>query len=189
MTVIVAARMKKGVVIAADSQTSAGWEKMYLSRSKLWTATPYVFGATGCVRTSQVVRHFTGWPKYRADEEPDLEAFTVKQVVPAIQEATKDRGVVANSHGKTYLDMSLVMAWGDQFVCIDGNGCVVTADAGRYAVGSGYAEALGYLGDKGPWTVEQVVEAARRATLTNAGCSGRIDHITTTDMTLVRGEL
>ena len=48
MTVIVAARLKKGGIgLAADSLTTAGWEKEYADRTKLWSATPYALGAAG----------------------------------------------------------------------------------------------------------------------------------------------
>lgn len=188
MTVIVAARLKKGVVIAADAQTTAGWQKEYNDRSKLWVAGQYAFGAAGCVRTSQVVRHFASWPKYRPDEVTDIEAFAVREVVPALEAAVKDRGVVINDAGRTRVDMDMIATWGDHLLMIAGNGAVVNEMAGRCAIGSGATEALGYLGDKGPWTVEQVIEAARRSTLTNLGCSGRIDYVTTNDLTVVRGD-
>ena len=187
MTVIVAARMKKGVVIAADSLTSSGWEKLYADRSKLWTADQFAFGAAGCVRTSQVIRHHASWPKFRAAEDTDTEAFLVKSVVPAIRTAVTGTGVTITTNGRESIDSELVIAWDDTLACVSGNGAVVVPLAGRAAIGSGYAEALGYLGDSGPWTIEQVVEAARRATLSAHGCDGRIDYVTTIGKTVVRG--
>jgi ATP-dependent protease HslVU (ClpYQ) peptidase subunit len=188
MTVIVAAKAKGGgVILAADSQTTQGWLKEQNDRSKLWTADPYVFGAAGCVRTAQVVRHHTGWPKYRPDEDTDIEAFLVKSVVPAIRTAVKDTGVVRTTDGAEHIDTQIIMAWRDHFAIVSGNGAVTTDITGRCAIGSGYAEALGHLGEKGPWTVAQVCEAARRATLSAHGCAGPIDYVTTTDLTITRG--
>lgn len=187
MTVIVAARMKKGVVVAADSQISAGWQKGFGEASKLWSADPYIVGGAGCVRTHQLIKHYTTWPKYRADEVTDIEAFAVKEMVPAVMQSVTNQGVVHSVNGVTSLLCELVVAWADHFIVMSGNGAVVTDSLGRCAIGSGYAEALGHLGDKGPWTVEQVVEAARRATLSARGCSGPIDYVTTVDRTIVRG--
>ncbi len=183
MTVIVAARLKKGGIgLAADSLTTAGWQKEYAARTKLWAATPYALGAAGCVRTSQVIRHWTSWPKWRADEDLDLEAFLVRSVVPAVRDAVKDTGVVRTDSGRERIESELVLAWGDNLAVISGNGAVVVPKVGRCAIGSGYAEALGHLGDQGPWSMSQIIEAARRATISNLGCDGPISYMNTNDL-------
>ena len=164
------------------------WVKEQGTASKLWTADPYVIGAAGCVRTNQILKHFTSWPKYRADEVTDLEAFTVKEIVPALFAACADKAILRTTHGQNHMDNEMVLAWGDHLYSISGNGAVVADVTGRTAAGSGRAEAVGYLGDKGPWTIEQVCEAAQRATLTNLGCSGPIDYVTTIDKTVTRWE-
>jgi ATP-dependent protease HslVU (ClpYQ) peptidase subunit len=187
VTIIVAAKMKTGVVIAADTQTTAGWEKIQGERSKLWTSDGYAFGAAGCLRTNQVIQHWTTWPKFRADEDTDVEKFLVKSIVPAIRSAVEGAGVKATSNGVDSLSSELLIAWGANVAQVSGNGAVVVPRHGRCATGSGYAEALGFLGDKGPWTVEQVVEAARRATISAHGCDGPIDYVTTIDNEIVRG--
>lgn len=189
MTIIVAAKLTTGgVCIAADSLTVAGWEKLHADRSKLWVSDPYVFGAAGDVRAAQVVQHFTAWPKYRPDEDTDVEAFLVKSVVPAIFAGANDKGVVRNDSGQTRIGIELVMAWGDHLAVMWGNGCVHVPASGRIAAGSGYAEAVGYLGESGPWTPADVCEAARRASLTNLGVDGPIHYVTTIDKTVVRPE-
>lgn len=177
MTVILAARTRAhGVVMAADSETSAGWEKIQADRHKLWTAAgQYLIGAAGCVRTAQVIKHFTTWPRYRADEHTDVEEFLVKQLVPAIRRAVDGQGVLDTTKPVHTLATSLLIAWGDDHIAeINANGAVIQPRAGRYAIGSGYAEALGALGDQGPWTRTAVIEAARRATITAHGCGGPI---------------
>lgn len=174
MTVIVAARTKAGVVMAADSQTSAGWEKIQADRTKLWTSGEYLIGAAGCVRTAQVVRHFTTWPKWRPGEHDDLERFLVREIVPAIRQAVVGHGVVVTDKGSETLPVTLLVAWADNIAEVSGNGCALMPRSGRYAIGSGYAEALGALGEVGPWTRANVIEAARRATVTAHGCDGPI---------------
>jgi len=185
MTVIVAARTKSdGVVIAADSLTSAGWEKVRADRSKLWAKDQYIFGAAGCVRTSQVVKHFAVWPKYRPDEDSDIEAFLVKFIAPAILAGVEDAGVETIKDGVWSIASQFVIAWGDNLARISGNRAVIVPYAGRCAIGSGYAEAIGYLGNEGPWTIKQVVTAAHRATISADGCDGPIEYITTKDPTV-----
>ena len=187
MTIIVAARLAKGgVCSAADSQTSIGWQKAEHDASKLWSASPYVIGAAGDVRAAQVIRHFTTWPKYRPDEDTDTEAFLVKSVVPALRTAVSQTGVLSVVNSVESVRTSFAIAWADNLAVIHGNYAVTIPRSGRLAIGSGYAEALGHLGARGPWTWQQVVEAARRATLTADGCSGDIDHIITTDLKLNR---
>ncbi len=174
MTVIAAARTRTGVVMAADSQTSAGWEKIQPDRTKLWTSGQYLIGAAGNVRAAQVIKHYTTWPKWRPDEDDDVEAFLVKQIVPAIRRAVADSGIVKNHNGAETIPVSLLVAWGDNIADISGDYCALTPKSGRYAIGSGWAEAIGYLGDEGPWTRKDVVEAVRRSTITNLGCADPI---------------
>lgn len=184
MTVIVAAVTKDGVALAADSQITAGWEKSFHSAPKLWVADRYAFGAAGNMRTNQVLKHHVTWPKYRPDEEPDFEAFLVKTVVPAIRTGTQGHGVLKTSNGVEALESSLLLATGDRFAEVGGNGCVTIAAAGRAAIGSGYSEALGRLGDEGPWTEDDVIDAVRRATRSAMGCSGPISVVNTTNLTV-----
>lgn len=175
MTVIVAARTRDGhVVMAADSQTSAGWRKIQADREKLWTTGQYLIGASGTVRAAQVIRHHTTWPKFRPDEHTDVEKFLVKELVPAIRTAVAGTGCVETREGAERIPVSLLLAWGEHIAEISGDYCALRPRSGCYAIGSGYAEALGSLGDEGPWTKADVVRAAHRATLTAHGCDGPI---------------
>jgi ATP-dependent protease HslVU (ClpYQ) peptidase subunit len=182
MTIIVAARTKSGVTLAADTQTSAGSQKLRLDRSKLWSTGFYAIGACGSLRVSQIIRHHATWPKYRPDEDTDIEAFCVKQLVPAIRTAAKDQGVKIDD--ANHIGSDLLVAWGTNVVEIDGNGSVCIPSSGATAIGSGWAEAAGYLGNVGPWTTRQVIDAATRSTITNTGCSAPIHHMDTTSLTV-----
>lgn len=180
MTVIAAARVKgDGVVIACDSQITWGWEKIEDQRTKIWASTPYAIGAAGCVRTAQIIQQYTDWPKYRADEDTDLEAFLVKRIAPAVRSALTDTGTISSHHGVESSDASLIIAWGKHLAYMSGNWSTGMPKSGRAAIGSGYAEALGHLGDGGTYTRAQVIEAARRATVSAVGCDGPIHYITT----------
>ena len=135
MTVIAAARTATGhVVMVSDSQTSAGWEKIQAERTKLWTDGQYLIGASGNVRAAQVVKHYTNWPKFRPDEDTDLEAFLVKRVVPAIRAAVDGHGIVETSAGAESIPVSLLVAWEGNIADISPDGCALMPRHGRYAI-------------------------------------------------------
>jgi ATP-dependent protease HslVU (ClpYQ) peptidase subunit len=70
----------KTVVMAADSQTTSGFERLHLSRTKLWIDGQYLIGASGTLRDAQVIQHHVRLPKYRPDEHTDIEQFMVTEV-------------------------------------------------------------------------------------------------------------
>ena len=180
MTVIVAAlTADQGVVMAADRLASNGWQKQYHLTPKLWVAEGFAIGAAGTMRVAQVLKHHVTWPKYRPDEDTDLEAFLVKNTVPAMRAGAKDHGVVKTKEGVEELDARLLLATGAHLAMISGDGCVVMESSNRMAIGSGYAEALGRLGDDGPWTEADVVDAVRRAIRQAVGCDGPISVVDT----------
>ena len=174
MTVIVAARTKTGVALAGDSRSVRGWTHSTKAAGKLWVADRWACGGAGLVRAIQCLHHHATLPKYRPDEHPDFERFTVTEVVPALRAAVKDRGVVKSDAGSENHQADLLLATGTQLVTIASDGAVMIDRAQRQAIGSGTPEALGFLGDTGPWTVRDVVEAVRRATLSDLGVAGPI---------------
>jgi hypothetical protein len=183
VTVIAAAITEtQGVVIAADSQWSNNGQRFFPPVSKLWTAENLAMGGSGCGRTGQVLKHHVSWPKYRPEEHADWERFLVKTVVPAIRAGTKDHGIVKTDSGVESLEIGLVLAAGDNLSIVYGNGLAISESAGRVAIGSGCAEALGALGDEGPWTEADVVDAVRRASATARGVGGAITVVDTTTL-------
>lgn len=185
MTIIVAALTKtQGVVMAADRLVSSGWEKQYHRAPKLWTTDQFALGAAGSLRAAQVLKHYVTWPKYRPDEDTDLERWLVTSLIPAVRTGTSQHGVVKNDCGVETLETSFLWAVGDLIAEVSGSGSVVVSTAGRMAIGSGYAEALGRLGDSGPWTEDDVVDAARRAIQANRGCGGPISVVDTKTLTI-----
>ncbi len=182
MTVVIAAQHKGRVIMAADSMTTGGWERIYADRTKLWVAGQYLIGSSGSVRASQVIRHHTDWPKFRPDEDTDVEAFLVRRVVPAIRAAVDGQGVVTVRDGCDDFNASLLIAWGHHVAEIDGRGCALVRKSGAVAIGSGYAEALGALGDRR--NRKAVVEAASRATQLNIGCGGSVVYGDTKSLTI-----
>jgi ATP-dependent protease HslVU (ClpYQ) peptidase subunit len=174
MTVIAAALTSDGVVMAADAQVTVGWEKQERSTPKLWVTKQFAIGGSGGVRELQIIRHHVDWPKYRPDEDTDLERFMVKDLIPEIRKVVKDNGALKTESGIESYDAGLLVSVADKIMRVGSVGDVLIDPRGRMAIGSGYAEALGHLGDAGPWAEADVIEAVRRATITARGCSGPI---------------
>jgi ATP-dependent protease HslVU (ClpYQ) peptidase subunit len=192
LTVIVAAQTKRdGIVIAADSEVSWGaWLKQDGFNEKLWADEdgPYIFGGCGTVRDLQVIQNFVQWPKVWREGGGKLTEFAVTQIIPAIKAGLYGHGVVEDRKGREEMQSALIMAWEDNIIEIDSDFSVSPAVKGRCAVGSGYAEAYGSLGDKEIWTKAEVVEAARRATLTAQGVGGEIYVISTKNPVVEKAE-
>lgn len=187
MTVIVAARTGEGVVtMAADRQVTSGWVKETHTEPKLWTTGRWAAGGTGRMRTIQVIQHHTKWPRFRPDEGDIWEEWTVKVLVPALRSGMKDHGVIKSESGLETWEAGLILATGGLIVEISSDGCAFVDITGRAAIGSGAQEALGFLGDQGPWTEADVAEAARRAVMTAVGVGGQIDVVDTDTLTIRR---
>lgn len=183
MTVVVAAHTEEGIVLAADTLTTDGQVKMYSTTSKMHVAGPYVIATAGSKRVGQVIRHHTVWPAWPPTPEegqpvPGVEEFLVTQVVPAIQQACADGGVLNIADGVQTFDATVMIVLANTIAEVDTDGCVHIERAGRWAIGSGAQFALGFLGDAGPWTHQDVIDSARRAMRASLGCGGGVDVIT-----------
>lgn len=185
MTVIVGALTRKdGIVLAADSELSYGsWQKEDGFPSKLWVDREhgYIFGGCGTLREIQVLQYHVEWPKFRPNEH-ELMKFAITEVVPSIRSGIADHGILNTSKGVESLDSSFIMAWDENLIGVYTDFAVTEGVNGRIAMGAGYAEAYGSLGENGPWTKDDVIEAARRATLTAQGVGGDIYYVSTKDL-------
>jgi ATP-dependent protease HslVU (ClpYQ) peptidase subunit len=184
MTVIVGALTKKdGIVIAADSRVGLGeYGKEDGYPYKLWVdkENGYIFGGCGYIRDLQVLQYHVSWPEPRPKN--DLMKFAVTEIVVAIKSGIEDHGIMAEVKKVHSLESSIIMAWEDNLIGIGGGFDVLPAVNGRIADGSGYAEAYGFLGDTGPWDKDDVIEAARRASITNMPVGGDFYWVSTKDM-------
>lgn len=189
MTVIVAATTGDGVVtMAADRQVSMGWEKGTHEQPKLWVSSDWIVGGAGSMRAIQVLKHHVAYPRYRPDEDTDWERFAVKTLVPAIRAAVKDQGITQTKEGVETIAGRGLFAIKGQMVNI-GADCSAYSDvSGRYALGCGQLQALGFLGDSGPWKEADVVEAVVRAIQTSNGVAGPIDVVDTKTLTVRRAK-
>jgi hypothetical protein len=171
MTVVASALTKgDGVVLVADSQISTDYSKANEGFCKLWVneTQGYVFGGAGSVRTLQVLKHWTSWP-YFGPQFHDVEEFVVKEVVPQMRMALLEHGALTVNKKTETFDGSLIMAWNETLVVIEEDFGVFLPSSNRAAIGSGMSEALGSLGNRGIWIKSEVIEAARRSTITAVG--------------------
>ena len=186
MTVIAAAITEEdGVVIVGDSEITYDWTKDNDGYSKVWVADSqsYIFGSCGSLRVMQILKHWVEWP-YFHDHHEDIESFVVREVIPKVRDSLFEHGAMEVSKKTENFDGDIIMAWDDNLVVIDGSLSVQIPISGRYAIGSGMQESLGALGNEGPWTKEDVIEAARRATITALGVGGPLWVATTDSMTV-----
>jgi hypothetical protein len=179
MTVISAALTNNhGVVIVGDSELSNSFTKDNDGYSKVWvdeTHEGYIFGGAGKLRELQIIKHWVAWPYYR--DIYTVEEFIVKEVVTKMREALIEHGVKIEEY-----ESSFIMAWDNNLVVIDESFGVTIPTSYRYAIGSGQSEALGSLGNEGPWDREDVIESAYRATVTAIGVSGPLWEVNTQDL-------
>ena len=176
MTVVVAAVTKnEGIVIAADSEFTYGWQKGNLEVPKIWVEDSVIFGACGSVRGAQIARHLTEWPEQWITEGSalDVERFGVKSVIPRLRTAMTDNGALRTEHGVETYEVGMLICW-EGFILEMDEGGSVTPHGQRAAIGSGYAEALGALGETGPWTRRDVIAAVKRASETAVGVGGSV---------------
>lgn len=177
MTVIAAALTRRdGVVVASDSMITSGWKEMTEGTQKLKVIKDrgYVLGFAGYVRPGQVIQNHVSWPKFRPEETDDHLAWAICEVVPAMRAALDAHNALRTSDGRDNSGVEILMAWEDHICVIGSDFSVVEAPSGRTAIGSGEAEALGALGDEGPWTKAAVIESVRRSSLTASGVGGPI---------------
>jgi ATP-dependent protease HslVU (ClpYQ) peptidase subunit len=193
VTVIAAARTKKdGIVIAGDSEISWGDYMKDNAGTKLallGTDTGWVAGFCGGARDAQVFQYHVDWPPNFTDVgyNGNLEAFVIQIIVPQLMEAADAHSIMwggSDVGEPKSVESALILAHGDRFVVIDGSFYVSEPPQGRFAIGSGYAEAVGHLGDKGPWTKKNVIDAARKARITAQGVGGPIWYVTTVGQTI-----
>ena len=191
MTVIVAALTKnEGIVMACDSEIMAGWQKEIWEQPKIWSTSHALMGGCGSVRAAQVVRHLVDWPENWPPigcSAGEVERFFVREVWPKIADACFVNGslVVDQATNIQSIEGELLVAFNDVIVQIGSDGSIGLPSAQRAAIGSGYAEALGHLGDKGPWNRNKIIEAVRRAKISAVGVGGPIYVASSLDLDVV----
>jgi hypothetical protein len=185
MTVIAAALTKRdGIVIAGDSEITADFNKDVDGFCKLWIDDEhnFVFGGAGNIRQLQVIKYWTEWPYYIPGTS--LEEFGVKSVVPEVRNALSEHGSLVVSKKTETFEGAFLMAWESNLLVVDEDFSVFSPSSNRYAIGSGQSEALGHLGNEGPWTKQEVINAVKKASITAHGVGGPLWVASTKSLTI-----
>jgi hypothetical protein len=176
--------------MAADRCVTTGWTEHTHEQPKLWASSDWITGGSGNMRAIQVLKHWLIYPRYRPDEDQDWEAFAVKTLVPAVRTAFSGTGVVETKNVTSEtVPFTALFAVKDRIVELSPDFCAFSDLTGRSAIGSGYRQALGFLGDSGPWTEKDVVEAVRRSAQTAVGVGLPIDVVDTKTLVVRRADV
>ena len=187
MTVISAAKDKDGYITMAADSAISGSSKMKKKSPKIFIAgDQFLVGGAGNIRTIQAIQHFTNWEcaRFRSEEDTDLEAYAVKRLVPAIMHGAKHGNVLEEE----CFPALFLVAFEEHLVEISGDGCVIVPTDNRAAVGSGQAEALGYLGDAGPWSKKKVIESVKRSCITAHYVEGDVFYASTKNLKIKKAD-
>jgi hypothetical protein len=92
MTCVVGSIDGRKLILAADSAGGNGDEIYTLPARKVFAVGPYLFGVCGSYRLAQVLRYRIELPD--PPESADLEAFLVRDLIPALRRAVEQENVV-----------------------------------------------------------------------------------------------
>jgi len=91
MTCIVAATDGRSLLFGADSAGPSGDEILVVETPKVFARGLYLIGYAGSFRLGQILRYTADLPD--PPEASDLEAFLVRELVPAVRKAVVDEGM------------------------------------------------------------------------------------------------
>ncbi len=172
MTCVAGIVAGKRVLIAGDSQATAGWDAHYRVESKVFEKGPLVFGSCGSPRDSQLVRYTMAIP-----EITDVDPFEwmVTRLVESMRTClatggTKKVDNSVDSHGSGWL-----VGFKGRLFSIFSDFQVGERIEGFDARGSGTDYALGALAVSRGTAQKRLVEAVRISAQFNASVGGRID--------------
>lgn len=154
MTTVVAVESPEGVAIAYDSQVSgayvgAGVEKFFMNGE-----VGFLF--TGVVRDANILRYL----HLPAVDTWDIDAWVTRALIPAIRQGFNDHEITQSNREERSMDsMFLAIVRGRVYEVNSWFGWYRNAD-GIYALGSGYAFALGAI--YGGASVKDAMKVAKR---------------------------
>lgn len=165
MTTIVAVETEDGVEWAWDSQTTTGWKKHSLARSKVFRNGKLVFGVAGRVRDAQLIEQ-ADLPKLKKSVE-NVDQWVIRQLVPSIQNLFEKQGRLEVVNGQTSSDSSILVCVRDRIYNIGSDFSAIREGDGIAAVGSGSPYALGAL--HGGVPPQRAVEIASKLDIYTGG--------------------
>jgi ATP-dependent protease HslVU (ClpYQ) peptidase subunit len=142
VTCIVAVETPDGVIMGADSAGSDGHTTATVEAPKVFANGPLLIGYTSSFRMGQLLQYALEVPEESLGW--DVDAWVAVELVPAIRKAFEGHGWDRVNEGRA--------KGGNFLVAVSGRCYEMQSDysflrntAGEYAVGSGYAHALGCL--------------------------------------------
>ncbi len=141
MTCIVAIEHEGNVYIGGDSAAAGGWDINEIAFKKVFRNGDFLIGYTTSFRMGQLLEYELSVPKQ--DEVDDMR-YMVTKFVPAVRELFKNAGFTKTENNREEGGLFLVGYKGKVYR-VDDNFQVIQYQGGEYAVGCGYAYALGSL--------------------------------------------
>jgi ATP-dependent protease HslVU (ClpYQ) peptidase subunit len=147
VTVIVAVRTVDRVCMACDSQaTNSTGYGAPLSQPKIVRRGTALYGVSGGLA-------LTNWSRFLAPPGPavslpsgfSLVEWATTIVAPALRAFGADAKLAEVRDGASWMDIALMVAHGNQWCVVEGDGGVLQLDVPFHAVGSGAKEARGAM--------------------------------------------
>jgi ATP-dependent protease HslVU (ClpYQ) peptidase subunit len=141
MTCIIAVEHEGKVYMGGDSAAAAGWDINEIDFKKVFKSGDFLIGYTTSFRMGQLLEHELSVPKQ--ENESDMH-YMVTKFVPAVRELFKSAGFTKIDSNQETGGLFLIGYKGKVYR-IDSDFQVLRHLRGLYAIGCGFAYALGSL--------------------------------------------
>jgi len=160
MTCIVAVELEGKVYMGGDSAAASGWDIHVIDFKKVFRNGEFLIGYTTSFRMGQLLEHELTVPKQ--ETESDIH-YMITKFVPAIRELFKTAGFTKIDSNKEEGGLFLVGYKGKVYR-VDSDFQILRHTGGLYAIGCGYAYALGSLMTNVSSNTEQKIITALEVT-------------------------
>jgi ATP-dependent protease HslVU (ClpYQ) peptidase subunit len=148
MTCIVAVKDGGRVVLAADSQGTAGYIKRDTRTTKAFRCGPFAFGVAGSLAVQQAIRY--GFALALPDGVSDPAHFAAREVVPAVRACLAEVGLMTTRDEAPHMgpnddNTHVLVAFGGSAFLIESNLGLLDPDDDAICTGAGAEVAYGAL--------------------------------------------
>lgn len=143
MTCIVGIEHNGGVLIAGDSQTTAGWSAHMKSDQKVFRVGPFAIGLAGSPRMGQLLHYKLIPPPL--DDETDLYRYMATEFIDAVRTTLKDGGHAEKLNEKESHDSSFLVGIRDHLFTVQSDYQISRWACEYAAIGCGQDLAVGAL--------------------------------------------
>jgi ATP-dependent protease HslVU (ClpYQ) peptidase subunit len=164
MTCIVAVERDGKVYMGGDSMASSGWDMSQIAFRKIFKTSnlfqDFIIGYSTSFRMGQLLEHELVLPK--REDESDMR-YMVSKFIPAVRDLLKNNGFT-KIENNVEEGGSFLVGYKGKVYRIENDFQVMRHANGLYAIGCGYAYALGSLAtNKSPHAEEMIMCALRVA--------------------------